>query len=272
MKEIDVLSWEKLEHRITELKLTHQKAMQGLLFRGQGNSTWLLQTTLERRKGPKFEVKDYYDLIWRIKARIETFTNTQWDAVPDFTELFDLTAAYDRLARMLARGGLPAYKHFAYLRHHGFPSPLLDWTSSPYVAAYFAFANPSHESVSIFVYCDQPENMKFWGQGSPRIDRFGPYVQTHKRHFLQQCEYTICTSFEDEKWLFVPHNAVFQSDMREDPKQDVLWKFNIPASERVKVLRRLEEYNLNAYSLFGSEESLMETLAIRELVLRENKH
>jgi len=45
----------------------------------------------------------------------------------------------------------------------------------------------------------------------------------------------------------------------------------MPASEQVYVLKQLEEYNLNAYSLFGSEESLMETLAIRELLLRPHK-
>jgi hypothetical protein len=43
------------------------------------------------------------------------------------------------------------------------------------------------------------------------------------------------------------------------------WKINIPSTERLKVLRLLDGYNLNAYSLFQSEETLMETIAVREL-------
>jgi hypothetical protein len=30
----------------------------------------------------------------------------------------------------------------------------------------------------------------------------------------------------------------------------------------------LEQYNINAFSLFGSEESLMETISLREIYLR----
>lgn len=47
-------------------------------------------------------------------------------------------------------------------------------------------------------------------------------------------------------------------------QQGLCWKFTIPVTERTKVLKRLDEYNLNAFSLFESEESLMETLAVRE--------
>jgi hypothetical protein len=55
---------------------------------------------------------------------------------------------------------------------------------------------------------------------------------------------------------------------KNDKHQAMLWKFEIPGAERLKVLRRLEEYNLNACSLFGTEESLLETLAIRAMAFR----
>ena len=49
------------------------------------------------------------------------------------------------------------------------------------------------------------------------------------------------------------------------PDQDFLWKLNIPWTERLKVLKILDTYNVNALSLFDSEESLMETMALRTL-------
>jgi hypothetical protein len=45
-----------------------------------------------------------------------------------------------------------------------------------------------------------------------------------------------------------------------------MWKFTIPAVERVKVLGMLDRFNLNAFSLFGTDESLAESVANRELI------
>lgn len=50
-------------------------------------------------------------------------------------------------------------------------------------------------------------------------------------------------------------------------QQGICWKFTIPVSEQKKVLKLLDEFNVNAFSLFGSEESLMEMLAVREFFL-----
>jgi len=48
-----------------------------------------------------------------------------------------------------------------------------------------------------------------------------------------------------------------------------MYKFDLPSSERKKVLGALNDYNLNAFSLFGSDESLLETMWFREHVLRK---
>lgn len=52
--------------------------------------------------------------------------------------------------------------------------------------------------------------------------------------------------------------------------RSTLWKFNFPSVQRVAVLQLLDEYNLNAFSLFDSEEALLETMWLRELVFRKN--
>ena len=44
-------------------------------------------------------------------------------------------------------------------------------------------------------------------------------------------------------------------------------KFTIPWGEREKVLRVLDDHAINAFSLFESDEALLETLALRRFIL-----
>src|SRR4029077_18757682 len=90
----------------------------------------------------------------------------------------------------------------------------------------------------------------------------GRYVRTHARHFRQQSDYTICAAFYEKGpgWRFHPHDPVFWSRGR----QDYVWKLDLPSTERIAILKSLDEYNLNAFSLFDSQETLLETIWLRE--------
>ena len=50
---------------------------------------------------------------------------------------------------------------------------------------------------------------------------------------------------------------------------EAITKYILPVSERVTALHSLDAYNINSYSLFGTEESLLETLFLRDYKSRQ---
>jgi hypothetical protein len=54
----------------------------------------------------------------------------------------------------------------------------------------------------------------------------------------------------------------------ENTDQMVLWKIILPATLRKDILTMLDRFTLNTFSLFEDDNSLMETLAFREVDLK----
>ena len=146
------VTWDQFGLGIRELRRRHaaKRVSRPLLFRGQRDAAWGLQTTLERRGKRNMLLRDYYSVICRIKPQIEAFTKEHWD-IPDFLSVMRLLEDYDSFSLDLDNGNFPGQQYMVYLRHHGFPSPLLDWTRSPYIAAYFAFS--SHRTPPLVPTC-----------------------------------------------------------------------------------------------------------------------
>ena len=263
MEERNLKTWDELKEELSRLGQEHQKSRGGdwpLLFRGQSNARWQLATSLDRRR-ERMAFREYYRLIGKIQAQIESLTNVEWE-MPEYPEIERRSTEYEFYDDLWC-GKCPGYAYMTYLRHNNFPSPLLDWTRSSSVATFFAFNDCREDSgrVAIFVYANKENRMH--GNGIPMVLRYGPYVKTHPRHFLQQSEYTLCMVFHEE-WGVEKYETVFNEGHHQ---QGVCWKFTLPATERSKVLLELDQQNVNAFSLFGSEDSMMETLATREFIL-----
>ena len=255
-------SWEEFQDYAAGLEDPSRKRWDEVWFRGQSCARWPLHTSLERRLGKAPPVADYLNLIREIKPAVETFTGGQF-SMPDRLELDEACRRYDLFDQRLRE----CATYMAHLRHGGFPAPLLDWTLSPYVAAYFAFHGARHDGdVAIYAYRERPVNFKIGGSDSAQIVSIGPIIKTHKRHFRQQSRYTSCIKFENGQWFFSPHDTVF--GQKDHLNQDLLWKMTIPAHERLKVLRFCDKVNLNEFTLFDSEEGLLEMQAIRVFDLR----
>ncbi len=259
MKTTDFESWEEFEESLSPYfdrlrELRKEKYPLGVsipLFRGHSNASWKLQTTLERFTDRRFSEFNYYEAIRSVNPAVVSITGKEWP-LPKFEK--------DDLVPMLTGNGF-----MVYLRHHGFPSPLLDWTRSPYVAAFFAFRSqqvPKDGRVAIYSYVEFAGKGKCQDERSPFVYGTGAYVETHKRHYAQQCEYTICVKRDKGNFVYHNHEFAFE-DERSD--QGELKKVTLPASERTKALKQLQRMNVTAFSLFGNEESLMETLAYQKI-------
>jgi hypothetical protein len=266
MMEIRRLStWQQLENHLTpilgevELADVTSGYRPTILFRGQGNAEWTLQTTLERRLGDRWPMSlwDYYRKAYSAKHEIGAHTGRIWE-ITEPQEYFAWLKDYHS-----ANFEFKEYGYLVYLRHFGFPSPLLDWAASPYIATFFAFADPPKEAshVAIYAFADRLKPSKGAALNAPHILTVGPFVDSHKRHFLQQCRYTIAMARDNGKWLYQSHEAVLKQDIE---GQDVAWKLIIPVTERVEILKTLDHYyNINAFSLFGSDDALVQTMSNR---------
>lgn len=271
MQEMHVTSWsefldelKRLREQRVEVGKHYNSTSSAFLFRGQANACWKLETTLERETSKHHSFADYFRIVGAAQPQLETFTPNRW-AFKELPELEIWARKYDNLKLT----PFPGYDYLTYLRHHGFPSPLLDWTRSIYVAAYFAFESPVDDRVAIFVFWENTGLGKASSSNAPQIHTFGPHVRSHIRHFNQQSSYSICCEFESGEWKYTKHDLIYGSSA--PTLQDVLYKFTIPASERSNVLASLDSMNINAFSLFQSEEALLRTISIREFLLREHE-
>ncbi len=234
-----------------------------ILFRGHADADWPLSSTLERFTDEHFSVERYLMHASLCADELESLTGKTWK-VPVYEEIDAEIKAKQRDSY----AHLPCHEYLSYLRHNGFPSPLLDWTESPFIAAYYAYVEkrPS-ERVAVHAYVAKPDAHKDALVGKPQMRVVGPCLNPHGRHGAQRAVYTIATKYDQAKGRhsFCRHESVFES---RDENQDLLVKITMPRPERLRALRDLSDFkNINHFRLFQSEDAAVRALAMRTLEL-----
>lgn len=272
-------SWDEYENTITELRKkygtrTGPDSPEGptimrndLLFRGQSDSNWPIETTLERTTKAAYTITKYLNMINCCASEIESLTGKTWalKSYPEICQEIDNNQDFMRVYFPHNH-----YGYLVYLRHHGFPSPLLDWTTSPYIAAYFAFRERLDcQKCAIYMFVERPTGLKSNCSGDVLISALGPYVKTHSRHFSQKAWYTISTQWnrETKTHTFCPHQLANSAYGKF--KQDVLIKITLPRKDRAIALKQLDDYNINEFTLFQGEDALVRTMGMRMFDLQE---
>lgn len=254
---IKILNWEDFEKKIGDITNTKDGRSYNskLLFRGQPDQE--LKTTLERYTEKTMSIQDYQRAISYAKFRIEAFTGHEY--VLPTKIVFDEGSLFLWTHKSFPDDTL---KFMVYLRQHGFPSPLLDWSESPYVATFFACNNENGEDGVVYIYKEFAGSGKSGGGNQPWIEEVSFDRALHSRHFLQQSSYTMCFKKSDKSVNYHSHEDAVKLGAG---KQDKLWKLIIPSDKKTEFLKKLRTMNITEYSLFGTEESLMSTLALELL-------
>ena len=139
-------SWEEFKQWTLRVR-----ADGAVAFRGHGSNSFRLETSLYR--AGRTQLGRYCaETLPLFHSHVEAVTNrrlNQGDSA-DFSTLLGLA------------------------QHHGLPTPLLDWTDSPYIAAFFAFSdaleNRSVRSITTRV--------RVYALTRPFIERFSPRIVT----------------------------------------------------------------------------------------------
>lgn len=279
-----------IREKCVQIRCESELSVSDLLFRGQGDASWKLETTLERQpwnsnRDNNLGVMEYYKKILDIQSRVESLAKQSWKLQPLFEYrkgLLTNTPHYF-LVKNAADEHMEMYRYFAYLRHHNFPSPLLDWTQCEYVAAYFAFRNVKKrvKKVSVYLFLEYAGSGKSATRQYPYIEGLGPNVQAHPRHNVQKSQYTLCTAKKTlsgegkAKWYYAEHDKARreQTDSNEN-RQDLLWKIELPFCNKDDFSTRLDAMGINEDGLFKTEDvfnanispktmdDLMETLTL----------
>jgi hypothetical protein len=160
---------------------------------------------------------------------------------------------------------------FNLVQHHGYPTPLLDWTYSPYVGAFFAYQwvknsearkATANDKVRIFMF-DQMLWRNTLNQ-IPKVTWCPPhfsiqeFIAIDNERLVPQQSISTITNIDDVETYI--HS-------KESPERRYLHVINLPMNERPHVMRELSVMGITAGSLFPGLDGACEELKERNFDL-----
>jgi len=232
-----ISNWDGFRTSVAKLKGRH------FIFRGQ-NQPWRLRTSFHRAGRfnlNRFIFEDIQMLHKHLSARTKHVFNLD---IPNENGAF-----------------------YNLVQHHGYPTPLLDWTYSPYVAAFFAYrgisseraaASDPNDKVRIYAF-----NQELWKTNFNQLVQLlpaGPHVSigeflaVENERMIPQQATSLITNMDDIETYITS---------RQTNGNQYLNAIDLPVSDRDKVIQELDYMGITAGSLFPGLDGACEELKER---------
>lgn len=251
---ITIDSWEKFD-LLVDRTIPSRSTKIGALFRGQSKATWYLESSLCRFARERQLTKDQ---ALEIESR----------ALMEFQPQAFLLVPQGMISQdLLSWWGL--------MQHHGAPTRLLDWTSAPFVALYFAVADNWDDDGAVWMFEVAALDLgmqKRYGSVIPTeadysemiLPNASDAIYTFRRGRLtdrmiaQQGGFTVCKDILGDHPQLIRRMSI----------KDIQLKLIIPKDLKPRFLDRLRRMNVTSSSLFPGIDGLGRSIG--ELALMES--
>ncbi len=237
MLQIDSESWLAFEDDLRTFFDQTPLERRRFVFRGQADASWGLDSTIQRlaRTHAELDVQSFS------RRLIEQFKIESAKAPTEVPALDD-EDAWALLAR-----------------HHALPSPILDWTRSPYIAQFFAAADEIHGN------SNAPARSAVWGLDLGALDKipyfaFRPFSVIDKPSLIQRNPRAV-----EQQSVFLAVWKDWESVLGDD-----LIRWTYPAKDRHRVLVRLESMGITHASLMRTLDAAARTARWRAAALERD--
>lgn len=241
-------SWHAIQEFFERQTQVYRRfARYAVLFRGQSNFDWRIHSSLSRifQGDPTSESK--------LRAY-------EFQAQQEFRSkihLLEPSMDYPRDYNSILLS--------ADMQHFSFPTRLVDWTRSPYIALYFAINENFDHDGALFIWVRLPYK-KCMSKKFPNfdeidyrsistIDEFDALISVvpnrlNERLIRQQGLFTVSNN------LVKPHCSLICDEFEKDKGDNGLVKLRIRKDLKLEVLSRLRIMNITAESLFPGLDGL----------------